>query len=161
MTKLEEKEVAIDKIREEHDKALAFIARELALLQATMLKEQRRLESLVNEKTRAAEALSLENERLKKQNKKLQSNVKMLSPDHDMDTPSSEDCSPKSSFSSKKGSAASPSNLGSETARSVKSRGEQEIVSVSDNNNTNNVVVVIFNPISDPTASTPAKAFKF
>jgi len=101
MTKLEEKEVAIDKIREEHDKALAFIARELALLQATMLKEQRRLESLVNEKTRAAEALSLENERLKKQNKKLQSNVKMLSPDHDMDTPSSEDCSPKSSFSSK------------------------------------------------------------
>ena len=66
-----------------------------------MLKEQRRLESLVNEKTRAAEALSLENERLKKQNKKLQSNVKMLSPDHDMDTPSSEDCSPKSSFSSK------------------------------------------------------------
>lgn len=88
-------------IREEHDKALAFIARELALLQATMLKEKRRLESLVNEKTRAAEALSLENERLKKQNKKLQSNVKMLSPDHDMDTPSSEDCSPKSSFSSK------------------------------------------------------------
>jgi len=101
MTKLEEKEADIEKIREEHDKALAFIARELALLQASMLKEQRRLEVLVHEKTRAAEALSLENERLKKQNKKLQSNVKMLSPDNDMDTPSSEDCSPKSSFSSK------------------------------------------------------------
>merc|ERR1712079_104469 len=101
MTKLEEKESDIEKIREEHDKALAFIARELALLQASMLKEQRRLEVLVHEKTRAAEALSLENERLKKQNKKLQSNVKMLSPDNDMDTPSSEDCSPKSSFSSK------------------------------------------------------------
>lgn len=101
MTKLEEKEVAIDKIREDHDKALAFIARELSLLQSQMCKEQRRLQALLNEKTRAAEALSLENERLKKQNKKLQSNVKMLSPDHDMDTPSSEDCSPKSSFSSK------------------------------------------------------------
>ena len=50
-----------------------------------MLKEQRRLEVLIDEKTRAANALSLENERLKKQNKKLQSNVKMLSPDNDMD----------------------------------------------------------------------------
>merc|ERR1712020_37371 len=99
--KLEEKETLIEGLREEHDKTLAFIARELALLQASMLKEQRRLEVLVHEKSRAADALSLENERLKKQNKKLQSNVKMLSPDNDMDTPSSEDCSPKSSFSSK------------------------------------------------------------
>ena len=64
---------------------MAFIARELALLKASMLKEQRRLEVLIDEKTRAANALSLENERLKKQNKKLQSNVKMLSPDNDMD----------------------------------------------------------------------------
>ena len=64
---------------------MAFIARELALLKASMLKEQRRLEVLIDEKTRAANALSLENERLKKQNKKLQSNVKMLNPDNDMD----------------------------------------------------------------------------
>ena len=72
-------------IRDKHNKALAFIARELALLKASMLKEQRRLEVLIDEKTRAANALSLENERLKKQNKKLQSNVKMLNPDNDMD----------------------------------------------------------------------------
>ena len=48
---------------------MAFIARELALLKTSMLKEQRRLEVLIDEKTRAADALSLENERLKKQQK--------------------------------------------------------------------------------------------
>ena len=116
--KLEEKETFIEGLREEHDKTLAFIARELALLQASMLKEQRRLETLVHEKTRAAEALSLENERLKKHNKKLQSNVKMLSPDNDMDTPSSEDCSPKSSFSSK-GSSPATTKVQVEVKRST------------------------------------------
>ena len=53
----------------EHDATLAFVARQLAFLQANMLKEQQRLECIVGEKTRALDALALENERLRKQNK--------------------------------------------------------------------------------------------
>ena len=78
----------------EHDATLALIARELAFLQANMLKEQQRLEALVNDKSRNIEALVTENDRLRKLNKKLtKQNV--------CDTPSSEDSSPKSSFSTK------------------------------------------------------------
>ena len=78
----------------EHDATLALIARELAFLQANMLKEQQRLEALVTDKSRNIEALVAENDRLRKLNKK-------LSKQNACDTPSSEDSSPKSSFSSK------------------------------------------------------------
>jgi len=85
----------MEQMRLEHDATLAYIARQLAFLQANMLKEQQKLEALVGEKSHALEALTLENERLRKQNKKLVS--KNLS-----DTTSSGgDSSAKSSFSSK------------------------------------------------------------
>lgn len=85
----------MEQMRIEHDATLAYIARQLAFLQANMLKEQQKLEAVVGEKTHALEALALENERLRKQNKKLVS--KNLS-----DTTSSGgDSSAKSSFSSK------------------------------------------------------------
>jgi len=85
----------MEQMRLEHDATLAYIARQLAFLQANMLKEQQKLEAVVGEKTHALEALALENERLRKQNKKLVS--KNLS-----DTTSSGgDSSAKSSFSSK------------------------------------------------------------
>ena len=71
-----------------------------------MLKERKRLETMVAEKNKALETLALENERLRKHTKKQSSSAiklnKMSSAeDRDMDTPSSEDSSPKSSFSSK------------------------------------------------------------
>ncbi len=91
----------------EHDQALANIARDLTVLQASMLKEQKKLEAIITEKAKALEAVSLENERLRKANKKLNANAKLISrlgdDDRDMDTPSSEDSSPKSSFSAKNG----------------------------------------------------------
>jgi len=90
-SKLQEKELAIEQMRMEHDATLAFVARQLAFLQANMLKEQQRLECIVGEKTRALDALALENERLRKQNKKLVNHL-----NHD-----SSDSSPKSSFSTK------------------------------------------------------------
>merc|ERR1712223_1669453 len=94
-SQLQEKEAAMEQMRLEHDATLAYIARQLAFLQANMLKEQQKLEALVGEKSHALEALTLENERLRKQNKKLVS--KSLS-----DTTSSGgDSSAKSSFSSK------------------------------------------------------------
>merc|ERR1712223_1150722 len=94
-SQLQEKEAAMEQMRLEHDATLAYIARQLAFLQANMLKEQQKLEALVGEKSHALEALTLENERLRKQNKKLVS--KNLS-----DTTSSGgDSSAKSSFSSK------------------------------------------------------------
>jgi len=94
-SQLQEKEAAMEQMRLEHDATLAYIARQLAFLQANMLKEQQKLEAVVGEKTHALEALALENERLRKQNKKLVS--KNLS-----DTTSSGgDSSAKSSFSSK------------------------------------------------------------
>jgi len=94
-SQLQEKEAAMEQMRLEHDATLAYIARQLAFLQANMLKEQQKLEAVVGEKTHALEALALENERLRKQNKKLISK-------HLSDTPSSGgDSSAKSSFSSK------------------------------------------------------------
>ena len=78
----------------EHDATLALIARELAFLQANMLKEQQRLEALVSDKSRTVEALVAENNHLRTLNK-------TLNKQHECDTPSSEDSSPKSSFSTK------------------------------------------------------------
>jgi len=95
-SQLQEKEAAMEQMRLEHDATLAYIARQLAFLQANMLKEQQKLEAVVGEKTHALETLALENERLRKQNKKLVS--KHL---QDADTTSSFESSPKSSFSSK------------------------------------------------------------
>jgi len=95
-SQLQEKEAAMEQIRLEHDATLAYIARQLAFLQANMLKEQQKLEAVVGEKTNALEALALENERLRKQNKKLVS--KHLS---DTTASSGGDSSAKSSFSSK------------------------------------------------------------
>lgn len=103
--KLQEKEAEIERLQMENDQALATIARELTFLQANMLKEQQRLESIIADQSAALEMSNSENERLRKANKKLQQNSKLLSllgaEDRDMDTPSSEDSSPKSSFSSK------------------------------------------------------------
>jgi len=95
-SQLQEKEAAMEQMRLEHDATLAYIARQLAFLQANMLKEQQKLEAVVGEKTHALETLALENERLRKQNKKLVSKTNNLS-----DTTSSFESSPKSSFSSK------------------------------------------------------------
>ena len=83
-------------MRLDHDATLAYIARQLAFLQANMLKEQQKLEAVIGEKSAALENLRTENERLKKQNKKLMSKLS-----HDNDTPSSQESSPKSSFLSK------------------------------------------------------------
>ena len=84
-------------MRLEHDTTLAYVARQLAILQASMLKEQQKLEAMVNEKSRSLEAMAVENERLRRQNKKLV--AKQFS--SDQDTTSSGDSSAKSSFSSK------------------------------------------------------------
>lgn len=89
-------------IRLEHDATLAYIARQLAFLQANMLKEQQKLEAVITEKSRAMEALALENERLRKHNKKLVS--KHLTNSSQDTTASSQESSPKSSFSSKSSS---------------------------------------------------------
>ena len=66
-----------------------------------MLKEQKRLESIVQDKDSALQRQGEELEKLRKANKKLNlsSKAKMVLEDRDMDTPSSEDSSPKSSFS--------------------------------------------------------------
>ena len=92
-------------MRLQHDEELAAVERELTFLQANMLKEQKRLESIIVEKMAALADQESEMERLRKQNKKLLTNSKLLAAmvdqDRDMDTPSSEDSSPKSSFSNK------------------------------------------------------------
>ena len=96
----------------EKDNELAEIARELTQLQSHMLKDQKRLETVIAEKQAVIEAQAAEAERLRKQNKKLQLQLHSLqskslrqqhnSCDSCMDTPSSEtDSSPKSSFSTK------------------------------------------------------------
>lgn len=64
-----------------------------------MLKEQQKLEAAITEKSRAMEALALENERLRKHNKKLVN--KHLANSSQDTTASSQESSPKSSFSSK------------------------------------------------------------
>ena len=94
----------------EHDATLAYIARELAFLQANMLKEQQRLEAVVSDKNQTVlelNALRDENDRLRKLNKKLtKQQVNLLNRAGQGTTdcttsPSSEDSSPKSSFSTK------------------------------------------------------------
>jgi len=90
---LEEKELAIHQMRSEHDATLAYIARQLTLLQANMLKEQQKLEAMLAEKSDALQAMSLENERLKKINKRLETSASSAS--------TSQESSPKGSFSVK------------------------------------------------------------
>ena len=107
----------IFQVRVEKDNELAEIARELTQLQSHMLKDQKRLETVIAEKQAVIEAQAAEAERLRKQNKKLQlqlhslqsKSLRQSSCDSCMtDTsPSSEtDSSPKSSFSTKSSSAA-------------------------------------------------------
>jgi len=100
-SKLQEKEAIIEQMKMEHDTTLAYIARELAFLQANMLKEQHRLEAVVSDKNQTVDALRDENDRLRKLTKKL---TKQLGNDEDTSTTSpasSQDSSPKSSFSTK------------------------------------------------------------
>ena len=85
-------------MRLEHDARLALVGRQLSLLQAGLLKEQEKLQSLLDEKTRALQLITLENEKLKRQNKKLVN--KQLS-QQDVTTSSGEGSSPHSSFSIK------------------------------------------------------------
>ena len=87
----------ITQMKMEHDSTLAYIARELAFLQANMLKEQQRLEAVVSDKNQTVDALKDENDRLRKLTKKLTKQQNL----DDTTSPSSEDGSPKSSFSTK------------------------------------------------------------
>jgi len=96
-SKLQEKEAIIEQMKMEHDSTLAYIARELAFLQANMLKEQQRLEAVVSDKNQTVDALRDENDRLRKLTKKLTKQQNL----DDTTSPSSEDGSPKSSFSTK------------------------------------------------------------
>ena len=65
-------------MRLQHDEELAAVERELTFLQANMLKEQKRLESIIVEKMAALADQESEMERLRKQNKKLLTNSKLL-----------------------------------------------------------------------------------
>jgi len=58
-SQLQEKEAAMEQIRLEHDATLAYIARQLAFLQANMLKEQQKLEAVVGEKKQCPRSLGI------------------------------------------------------------------------------------------------------
>lgn len=88
-------------VRSQRDEELTRISQELRFLQSNMLKEQKRLEAIIQDKDNTLQKQAEELEKLRKVNKKLNlsSKAKMVLEDRDMDTPSSEDSSPKSSFS--------------------------------------------------------------